>query len=99
SSLEFQVFALDTLPGLKCLVKGQIDGIGTRAHICGAKQHVRFGQQRTSSYRPLRPGGILPLTPNSSDLVPKAADANPSAERPRFKSSRIAAARLGMRVL
>jgi hypothetical protein len=32
-------------------------------------------------------------------LLPKAAASNPSAARPRFKSSRTAAARLGMRVL
>ena len=30
SSLKFQVFARGTRPDLKCLVKGQIDGIGTR---------------------------------------------------------------------
>ena len=45
SSLKFQVFALDTLPELKCLVKGQIDGIGTRAHICSAKQQAKSRHQ------------------------------------------------------
>ena len=40
------------------------------------------------------------MTPKSSDLVPKAAAAvKPSAARPRFNNSRIAAARLGIRCL
>ena len=38
----------------------------------------------------------MPITPNSSDLLPKAADAKPSADSPRLSSSRIAAARLGI---
>ena len=33
SSLKFQVFALGILPDLKCLVEGQIDGIGTRPRL------------------------------------------------------------------
>jgi len=33
SSLKFQVFALGTVPDLKCLIKGQIDGIGTRPRL------------------------------------------------------------------
>jgi acetate kinase len=33
SSLKFQVFALGTLSDPKCLVKGQIDGIGTRPRL------------------------------------------------------------------
>jgi hypothetical protein len=35
--------------------------------------------------------------PNSLDFAPSAAVANPSATSPRFMSSRIAEARLGMR--
>jgi hypothetical protein len=56
-------------------------------------------QKRTPSYRPLRPVGVLPPTPKCSDLVPKATVSNPSAARPRFRSSRTADARLGMRTL
>jgi acetate kinase len=33
SSLKFQVFALGSVSDLKCLVKGQIDGIGTRPRL------------------------------------------------------------------
>ena len=33
SSLKFQGFALGMLPDLKCLVKGQIGGIGTRPRL------------------------------------------------------------------
>jgi acetate kinase len=33
SSLKFQVFALGTAPDLKCLVKGQMDGIGARPRL------------------------------------------------------------------
>ena len=40
----------------------------------------------------------LPVTPKSSDLLPPSAMSKPSAARPRFRSSRTAAARLGMRL-
>ena len=36
SSLKFQVFALGAVPDLKCLIKGQIDGIGTRPRLARA---------------------------------------------------------------
>src|SRR5262249_26105607 len=54
---------------------------------------------RSEHYLVSRPFGVLPATPYSSDLLPKAAAPNPSAARPRFNNSRIAAARDGMRVL
>src|SRR5262249_27511158 len=54
---------------------------------------------RWERYLSSRPFGVLPLTPYSSDLLPKAAAAKPSAARPRFNNSRIAAAREGIRVL
>jgi len=46
-----------------------------------------------------RPGGVLPVTPNSVDLAPNAATPSPSAAIPRLSNSRTAAALLGMRVL
>jgi acetate kinase len=33
SSLKFQVFAVTAAPGLKCLIKGQVDAIGTRPRL------------------------------------------------------------------
>ena len=33
SSLKFQVFAIGVASDLKCLVKGQMDGIGTRPRL------------------------------------------------------------------
>ena len=64
----------------------------------GLRGHAATAGWRGHLYLP-RPAGVLPVTPNSSDLVPKAAASNPSAASPRLSSSRIAAARLGMRFL
>ena len=43
--------------------------------------------------------GLVPVTPESSDLVPEGRRGKPSATRPRFNNSRIAEARLGTRCL
>src|SRR5262249_6115035 len=74
-------------------------GYAPQTHFCREGSRIVRWTERELSHRVLRPAGVLPLTPYSSDLEPKAATPNPSAARPRFRSSRTAAARLGIRVL
>src|SRR4029078_9437335 len=73
-----------------------------RTNVSADARGARPRDARTGAltlvYFPLRPGGGLPTPPQTSGLGPKAAASNPSAESPRLRSSRIAAARLGMRL-
>src|SRR5262249_7821557 len=74
-------------------------GYAPQTHFCREGSRIVRWTERELSHRVLRPAGVLPLTPKSSDLEPNAADPKPSAARPRFRSSRTADARLGIRVL
>jgi len=56
SSVKFQVFTADGASGLRRLVKGQMDGIGTRPHLCaeGADAQLLIDQ----SYAPAQIGDV-----------------------------------------